>query len=133
MADDNKSSDDERRARFDAARLRYERAAGAMAAAPGVVDLDMLADDGMVIVESRLEHIGIVETRHMAETGESPSPAFDEAARAAARAAGFSDEEIDDLFTPMPISLDTYDLQRDPDESDDDYAFRRSLFEKKDT
>lgn len=36
----------------------------------------------------------------MAETGEPPSPAFDEAARAAARAAGFSDEEIDDMLGP---------------------------------
>jgi len=28
-----------------------------------------------------------------------------------------------------PISLDDYDLQRDPDESDADYAARRALFE----
>jgi hypothetical protein len=54
MADDDKLSDDERRARFDAARLRYERAAAALAAGLGVVDLDMLVEDEMVIVESRL-------------------------------------------------------------------------------
>jgi hypothetical protein len=30
-----------------------------------------------------------------------PSPVFDAAARAAARAAGFSDEEIDDMIGPV--------------------------------
>lgn len=30
-----------------------------------------------------------------------------------------------------PFSLENYDLQRDPDESDEDYALRRSLFESR--
>ena len=52
--DDGMTEDQERRARFDAARLRYERAAAALAAGPGVVDLDMLADDELIVIDDGL-------------------------------------------------------------------------------
>lgn len=38
--------------------------------------------------------------------------------------------EVVEDFSKMPaLSLKSYELQRDPDESEEDYAFRRSLFE----
>lgn len=38
-------------------------------------------------------------------------------------------ETVED-FSKMPsLSLDNYELHRDADESDEDYAFRRSLFQ----
>ena len=36
---------------------------------------------------------------------------------------------VEDFSKMPPFSLENYELQRDPDESDDDYAFRRSLFQ----
>jgi hypothetical protein len=38
-------------------------------------------------------------------------------------------EDLEENYTLPPFSLENYGLQRDPDESDEDYAFRRSLFE----
>jgi hypothetical protein len=38
-------------------------------------------------------------------------------------------EVVEDFSKMPPLSLKSYELQRDPDESDEDYAFRRSLFE----
>jgi hypothetical protein len=35
---------------------------------------------------------------------------------------------VEDFSKMAPFSLKDYELQRDPDESDEDYAFRRSLF-----
>jgi hypothetical protein len=36
---------------------------------------------------------------------------------------------VEDFSRITPVSLENYELQRDPDESNDDYAFRRSLFQ----
>jgi hypothetical protein len=55
--DDGMTEDQERRARFDAARLRYERAAAALAAGPGVVDLDMLSDDELIVIDDGLSRM----------------------------------------------------------------------------
>jgi hypothetical protein len=38
-------------------------------------------------------------------------------------------EVVEDFSKMPPFSLRSYELQRDPGESDEDYAFRRSLFE----
>lgn len=38
-----------------------------------------------------------------------------------------------DEIDVQPFSLQHYELQRDPDETDEDYAFRRSLFEDNST
>lgn len=37
-------------------------------------------------------------------------------------------EVVQDFSKMPPFSLEHYELQCDPDESDEDYAFRRSLF-----
>jgi hypothetical protein len=38
-------------------------------------------------------------------------------------------ETVED-FSAMPaLTLENYELQRDPDENDEDYSFRRSLFQ----
>ena len=38
--------------------------------------------------------------------------------------------EVVEDFSKMPsFSLENYELRRDADESDEDYAFRRSLFQ----
>jgi hypothetical protein len=36
---------------------------------------------------------------------------------------------VDDFSRMAPFSLENYELQRDPDENDEDFAFRRSLFQ----
>ena len=36
---------------------------------------------------------------------------------------------VDDFSHMAPFSLENYELQRDPDENDEDFAFRRSLFQ----
>jgi hypothetical protein len=38
-------------------------------------------------------------------------------------------ETIEQFSQMPPLSLDNYELQRDADESDEDYAVRRSLFQ----
>lgn len=38
-----------------------------------------------------------------------------------------------DEIDVRPFSLDHYELQRDPDETDEEFAFRRSLFEENST
>lgn len=38
-------------------------------------------------------------------------------------------EVVEDFSKMPPFSLESYELHRDVDESDEDYAFRRSLFQ----
>jgi hypothetical protein len=38
-------------------------------------------------------------------------------------------EAAEEFSRMAPFSLNDYELQRDPDESDKDFAFRRSLFQ----
>jgi hypothetical protein len=38
-------------------------------------------------------------------------------------------EVMEDFSKMPPFSLENYELHRDADESDEDYAFRRSLFQ----
>ncbi|MFT3940285.1 hypothetical protein [Rhodopseudomonas sp.] len=82
-------------------------------------------------MSAKLAHVGEAATREMAEHGEVRDPVFERAAADAARSAGLSEADIIDMFgcDGMPsFTLEKYDLQRDPDESDDDYSLRRSLF-----
>lgn len=36
---------------------------------------------------------------------------------------------VEDFSQMPPLTLENYELQRDPDESDEDYELRRSLFQ----
>jgi len=63
----------------------------------GVSISDHLEAGRAVLIDARgPEHVGVVATREMAESGEPSSPEFNETAQAAARAAG--DAEIDDML-----------------------------------